>query len=323
MSDGVFASPPHAPHLNQLFGSKSEASALIAKHTANRSPVSLQPSSMSRKRKADDDLDVRMSASPSTSPSLSSQPLPSQRPIKRTRQASAIGRPLSLSRLLETLDADSLRAVLRSVAEAHPTLASEIPKLAPRPGVASALDVLRRYQQALRDAFPFGGDPASDYAFNRVRGHVGALLDALADFTPHFLPPHESSPQTSLTFLDGATHVVHGLPNWASYANNVPKHNAYDEIARAWVAVVQEAAKRAAGISLRYDGWDKKLAKHNEAAGGRLQAALDEMQRVLGWTASGPAAPAGAAHKDERESVRDQLLSGTYGSNVPVRVGPW
>jgi len=44
----------------------------------------------------------------------------------------------------------------------------------------------------------------------------------------------------------------------------------------------------------------------------------------LGWTAGGPGGGGqGGGHKDDRESVRDQLLSGTYGSNVPVHVGPW
>jgi protein Cut8 len=277
------------------------------------------PSSSSRKRKADDDFDTRMSASPSNSPNLASQPLPPPRQIKKPKSHAA-GRPLSLSRLLETLDAESLRTVLRGICDSHPELATEIPRRAPRPSVASALEVLHRYQNVLRESFPFGGDAASDYAYNRVRLPLQNLLDALNDFTPHFLPPNEVQVTMSLSFLDGATQIVHQLPNWHSFQNNLAKHNAYEELSRAWILVVQEASKRAAGISLRYDGWDKKLAKHNHLAGGRLQSAVDELNIVLGWAGSSTSAPHA---QDERANVREQLLSGTYGSNVPVRVGPW
>lgn len=341
--NGPFAMPPPVPpHLNQSFGSKSKkrcekkrekasADDLFAvpvsgpSHSHSHSTPPPPPPPPSRKRKAaDDDFDTRMSASPSTSPSLASQPLPAPRHIKKVR-AGAVGRPLSLPRLLETLDAESLRTVLRGVCETHPELASEIPRLAPRPSGASALGVLHHYQEVLRDSFPFGGDAASDYAYNRVRHHLQNLLDALNDFTPHFLPPNESQVTASLEFLDGATRIVHDLPNWHSFQNNMAKQNAYDELSRAWILVVQEASKRAAGISLRYDGWDKKLAKHNQLAAGRLQSAVDELNSVLGWAAGGSGVnQSSSSHaQDERASVRDQLLNGTYGSNVPVRVGPW
>ena len=276
-----------------------------------------------RKRKADDDDlrgDERMSASPTSSPNIPTQGLP--RSVKRPRSG-LVGRPLGLSRLLETLDVASLRNVLRSICDQHPAIAAEVIKSAPRPTVASALDLLKGYENALQNSFPFGGNPASDYAYYRVRPHLLALLDALSDFTPHFLPPNETQLGLSLSFLDGATEILHRLPNWDNMQHNLMKQNAYEEMSKAWSVVFREAEKRAGGISLHYEGWDKKLAKHNEQAQGRLQHALNELSAVLGWTGAQGSGQQHSTVGDDRASIRQELLSGNYGGNLGVRVGPW
>ncbi|KAI4270596.1 MAG: hypothetical protein L6R38_007080 [Xanthoria sp. 2 TBL-2021] len=281
------------------------------------------PTSAGRKRKAEDEepsADDRMSTSPS--PSFHQRTLPAHRITKRPR-AGASGRPLSLPRLLETLDADSLRGVLQTICQRHPGLGSEIEQTAPRPSVASALAVLKQYESALQAAFPFGGNQSSDYAYNRVKPALVNLLDALADFTPHFLPPHEPQASQSLSFLDSATEIIHQLPDWATFQHRLHKQNAYEEISKAWTLVIQEAAKRAGGIHVQYGGWDQKLAKHNQQSGGKLQEAVNEMSNHLGWMGGQPSTQQHGGRGIDLSSVRQELLSGTYGSNLPVRVGPW
>lgn len=263
-----------------------------------------------------------MSASPSASPSLSARSLPTPRQTKRTK-SSLIGRPLAISRLLETLDADSLRNVLQSICTHHPEIGTEVENTAPKPSVSSAISVLKCYESALQSSFPYGGDPSSDYAFNRVRQSLLNLLDALADFTPHFLPPHENQASQSLAFLDGATDIIHRLPDWSSFQNTLHKQNAYEEISKAWTMAIREAAKRAGGIQLQTNGWDQKIAKHNQQANGKLQEAMDELSASIGWMGGqGPSQQHGRS-TDDITSVRQELLSGTYGSNLQVRVGPW
>lgn len=278
--------------------------------------------STSRKRKAEDDepsADDRMS---SPSPGLSTRSLPAPRNIKRTRTG-VTGRPLALPRLLETLDAESLRSVLQSICSRHPGIGTEVEHTAPRPSVPSALDVLKKYESALQSSFPFGGDSTSDYAYNRVRQPLMALLDALADFTPHFLPPNETQASQSLAFLDGATEMIHRLPNWNSFQNSLFKQNAYEEMSGAWTLAIREAAKRAGGMQLQYGGWDQKLAKHNQQADGKLQEAVNELSASVGWMGGQPQAQQQGSRGDDLSSVRQELLSGTYGSNLPVHVGPW
>ena len=281
--------------------------------------------SSGRKRKAEDDeplTDDRMSFSPSDSPVPSTRLLPAQRHIKRMRSGPA-GRPLALSRLLETLDANSLRNVLQSICSRHPGISSEVEQTAPRPSVSSALDVLKSYESALRSSFPFGGDSTSDYAYNRVKQNLIALLDALADFTPHFLPPNETQATQSLTFLDGATDIIQRLPNWNTFQNNLHKQQAFEEISGAWALAIREAAKKAGGMQLQYGEWDQKLAKHNQQAGGKLQEAVNELSANIGWMGGQAQGQQQGSGGDDLTSVRQELLSGTYGSNLSVWVGPW
>ncbi|KAF3906197.1 hypothetical protein ABW20_dc0101300 [Dactylellina cionopaga] len=247
----------------------------------------------SKKRKASptDDADSqdnydRMSASPTTSPNLANRNIPAQptqyRNLKRARTG-VTGRPLPLSRLLETLDSNGLKAILRSLCERHPQLTAEITALAPKPTVGSSLSLLHNYENTLRQSFPYGGNPEGEYAYNRVKPALLELLDALSEYTPHFLPPNEQSLPNGFEFLDGATDIIHRLPNWENPIHNHHKNIAYEEISKAWILVLKETAKRGGGISLQYDGWDGKLQRHNEQSGGRLESTILELRSALGW----------------------------------------
>jgi len=279
-----------------------------------------------RKRKAsDDDAEDRMSASPTSSPSVASRSLPhtpAYRAHKRTRTSTAAGRPLDLPRLLETLDADQMRGLLQNICDHNPAIAHEVVTKAPRPSIESTLSVLNRYESTFKAAFPFGNRPSSDYTYNRVRQPMMQLIEALKDYTPHFLPPNETQPTVSLAYLDAVTSVVHRLPNWESYQHNQPKHESYDELSQAWTLVIQESAKRGGGFQLQFGGWDQKLLKHNELSGGRLQAAVNELRNNVGWI--GQAGPSTmASGSDERAAIRQQIMSGTYGADVSVGNGRW
>jgi protein Cut8 len=255
-----------------------------------------------RKRKATDDesSDDRMSASPGTT----NAELPRQPPRHTKRMRSNIsGRPLALPRLLETLSADEMRRLLQSICQRHPDIGNEVVSTAPRPSISSTLEVLSKYETAFQAAFPFGGR-------------------SLKDFTPHFLPPHEQQPATSLAFLDGATEVIHRLPNWDTYQHNRHKEEAYEEMAKAWAIVIREAAKKAGGMQLLYGGWDQKIVKHNEASGGKMQEAVNELRGSIGWMDADTSGPPASGPADAM-SIRQQLLSGNYGMGASAGIGAW
>ncbi|KAK7750534.1 Tethering factor for nuclear proteasome sts1 [Diatrype stigma] len=274
-----------------------------------------------RKRKAEDDGGDEMSVSPLSSPAIQSRQLVAPRPSKKIRSNEVTGRPLTLPRLLETLDATQLRAVLQTICERQPEIGDEVVKSAPRPSVACALQVLHDYQNRLREAFPYG-ESSSDYTYYRVKQPLVALIEALADFTPQFLPPNEVQAGVSLQFLDGATKVAHSLPDWESQSYRYHKENVYDEISKAWALVINEASKKGGGFVLHSGGWDQILNKHNQQSGGRLGSAINAMAANVGWV--GGAAGQGSnssSSAGQNPSILDQLMAGNYGS--PVRVGPW
>uniref|UniRef100_A0A8H7NGA1 Tethering factor for nuclear proteasome STS1 n=1 Tax=Bionectria ochroleuca TaxID=29856 RepID=A0A8H7NGA1_BIOOC len=140
-----------------------------------------------RKRKADEDGDESMA---STSPAISARTL--SRPSKKFRSHEVIGRPLSLPRLLETLDTAQLRTVLERICERHPEIGQEVTSGAPRPTVNSAVTVLDDYRRKLKESVPYG-ESSPEYTYYRVKDSLVALLDALSDFTPQFLPPMKPS----------------------------------------------------------------------------------------------------------------------------------
>ncbi|KAK6416937.1 Tethering factor for nuclear proteasome sts1 [Elasticomyces elasticus] len=284
------------------------------------------PSMSGRKRKASEEPDQdRMSTSPTASPSFGSRLLPTgstPRSIKRSRTGAAVGRPLALPRLLETLSAAEMRQLLQNVADQHPELQREIVTKAPRPSIESTLQVLSKYEDDFREAFPLGNRPSSDYSYNRVRQHLQQLIEALRDYTPHFLPPQESQAIVSLNYLDSVTDILHRLPNWDSYQHQRYKHEAYDEIAKAWALVIREASKRALGFHLQFGGWDQKLVDHNQKSGGRLEEAVNELRSALGFMQAAPSS-ASPGVSEERASIRQQLFSGSYGQQLGVGQGGW
>ncbi|MBE3045576.1 hypothetical protein IMZ48_24120, partial [Candidatus Bathyarchaeota archaeon] len=132
---------------------------------ANPDPFAVSPyaanMNSSRKRRFDDDGD-EMAVSPNTSPAIPSRQL--ARPAKKMRSNDVVGKPLSLNRLLETLDATQLRMVLQKICEHHPAIGHEVATGAPRPTVASALGVLADYQERLKAAIPYGNS-STEYTY--------------------------------------------------------------------------------------------------------------------------------------------------------------
>lgn len=273
----------------------------------------------SRKRKADEEHD-EMSVSPQSSPAVTSRQL--SRPSKKVRASpdQIAGRQLSLPRLLETLDTTQLRTVLQTICDRHPDIGHEIVTSAPRPSVTSALRILEEYQEKFKAAIPYG-QSSSDYTYYRVKQPLSALIDAISDFTAQYLPPIENQANISLQFLDGATKIIHELPEFDSTSYRHHKDGAYEEVAKAWALVISEASKRGGGFALHTGGWDQILTKHNQQSGGKLEAAMNAMVQA-GWAGNvnTNSLPTGLGSSDPN-SIINQLMNGTYGS--PVRVGPW
>ena len=216
-----------------------------------------------------------------------------------------------------------MRELLQNVCDQHPELQQEIATKAPRPSIESTLSVLSKYEGDFREAFPLGNLPTSDYAYNRVRQHLQQLIDALRDYTPHFLPPQETQTAFSFDYLNAVTNMIHRLPDWDTYQHQRHKSDAYDELAKAWALVIREAAKRAGGFHLQFGGWDQKLLEHNQKSGGKMEEAVNELRTGLGFMQAGAGAPPTGGVSEERMNIRQQLVLGMYGQQLGVGLGRW
>ncbi|KAF2864145.1 nuclear envelope [Piedraia hortae CBS 480.64] len=231
-----------------------------------------------RKRKASEDRDDRMSTSPTASPAMPH--IASSHRTKRLRMAPLpASQSLPLNRVLESLPREKLTTLVLDLCETRQEFAAELANRAPRPTVDETMTVLSRYERLFRDAIP-KGNVTPNYAFGRTRHQLTDLITALHDYTSAFIPPRETQPFVSLSFLDAATNLIHSLPNWNSYEYMRLKNEAYGELAGPWAVAVVESAKKAAGYRLQFEGWDEKLLEHNAKTGGRFTTAVAELESL-------------------------------------------
>lgn len=206
---------------------------------------------------------------------LNDNPSTLQYGAKRVRNLPS-GRPLPLSRLLNDLDKQGLQALLKTLCERHPGLSLEVYQHAPKPTVASALGLMTALQNKVQASFPFGGDSKGEYAYNRVLPHIRDLLEALMDYTPHFLPPNEAFLASTMAFLEGATTIISRLPDWHNPNHALLKREAFEEINGAWITAFREANRR---NQLGLFQYQEKLRRFNELSGDLLEGALSESQK--------------------------------------------
>ncbi|ORY83058.1 Cut8 six-helix bundle-domain-containing protein [Protomyces lactucae-debilis] len=261
-------------HFNPFSPSANSRTNSAGVHHSKRHFSATSPVSRAGKRKRSTD-DVDMECAPHAHTTTFS---PSN---KKTRNL-PVGRPLPLPRLLDSLDREGMRDLLKHLCERQPGLSSEVAKQLPRPGVQAALQSLQQLERHIQLAFPFGGDIKGEYAYNRVSPAITQLLEALADYVPSFLPPYEPHALDALAFLDGATGIIARLPEWHNINHMLSKRQAFEEMNGAWTVAFAEAAKRGGGVAAL--GYLEKLREWNTLSGGLLGEAVSAATQALEWT---------------------------------------
>ncbi|KAG5518281.1 hypothetical protein PMAC_003077 [Pneumocystis sp. 'macacae'] len=192
------------------------------------------------------------------------------------------GRPLPIVRLLEHLDSTSLRDIIQTLVNRHPTLLLEVTSISSRPDLSSVISILNGMEEQVRRSFPYGCNSAGEYAYNRIRPMLQKLMDTLLEYTCIFLPPYESNKSLTLTFLDHVTSMAHRFPEWNNPEHNYAKEELYHEISNAWISVILNIGKEGWG-GINGHEWMEKLIKHNEVGGGRLKSVIDVARCELAY----------------------------------------
>ncbi|WBW74163.1 tethering factor for nuclear proteasome Cut8 [Schizosaccharomyces osmophilus] len=189
--------------------------------------------------------------------------------VKKARQL-PVGNQLPLPRLFQYTEKQQLVSLLLQCVEKHPDLGRDIREKLPVPSLETCIGTMQKLSETLHSSFPYGGDKRGEYAFNRIREKYMAVLHALNDLVPCYLPPHSTCFEYNFAFLDAATNVVHQLPEFHNPNHNVYKSQAYYELTGAWLVVLKQLEERPILPLLPIE----ELEEHNQKSHNRLQEAV-------------------------------------------------
>ncbi|KAJ2910360.1 Tethering factor for nuclear proteasome sts1 [Coemansia aciculifera] len=181
---------------------------------------------------------------------------------KRTRMAgTAAPSEVSLDKLLEPLEEQSLRQLLDTLLAQNPGLGAQVRQLVPKPTVNSACSQLVRLERRLQAAFPYNksGPATDDYTFHRVRPALEELRDTIAMYLDHFthhglasthqqladehLPHALSHPAEWFDLLAQATNVASRMPMWDRPDNNDIRRETLRQLADGWLRAIMATSR--------------------------------------------------------------------------------
>ncbi|KAJ3316320.1 Tethering factor for nuclear proteasome sts1 [Blyttiomyces sp. JEL0837] len=209
---------------------------------------------------------------------------------------------LPLNRILETLNKQELLNIITSLVDQHPGLESPVAALLPRPTLSSASEHLKQCQKRLESSYPYskeyGQDNRSDYAHNRVRGHLAELREILSLYLTYFTEPasypsdqvHEY-PTGAFGFLVIAFKTALAMPVWNSHEHNESsRYEVLRWVAKGWRVAIAEIRRRVSEEGRMYGAslvgeWARDLAGMvNEVKGGfGFAEVMEEFRIYLGW----------------------------------------
>lgn len=217
--------------------------------------------------------------------------------LKRSRTPRICGSGLPVNRLIETLDKESLQALLQQLVTHHPETTVTINKLSPKASLEDSVKLMKSKFQSIIDHLPYKCDIESDYSYIRVKAHLTEFLNCLSDFILTLLPPMDAGLENACAILNVITNMIHELPNFSNNEFQYTKSTAYEQIANLWLIVLTSQASRddeseavcddAAVSSLNVEktcefvktlkehDLQVKMEKHNEISYGKFSAVVD------------------------------------------------
>ncbi|CAM0137452.1 unnamed protein product [Umbelopsis sp. WA50703] len=250
-----------------------------------------------RKRRISDDEDMALSPS-SADPSFDFGKALQSSIRTETKAKSAdnsskrskidIEKHLSVSKLLDTLDKSTLVDLVNGLIDSYPSLQSEIEKHIPPPTLQSASQVINDLEYKLSESFPYNrnGQVRDDYSFNRVKGPLIDLVNAVQEYADHFTTSSDF-PTTTFSFLHFATLVAERLPTWNNPTHNTIQRNLFLELGKYWITAIEQATSKI-GEGKIYGQqvvteWARNLTQHNASTNNMFSEAIEVFSDRLGW----------------------------------------
>ncbi|KAI9284773.1 Cut8 six-helix bundle-domain-containing protein [Umbelopsis sp. AD052] len=195
---------------------------------------------------------------------------------------------LSVRKLLDTLDKTTLVDLVNGLIDSYPSLQPEIEKNIPAPTLQSVSQVINDLEYKLSESFPYSrsGPIRDDYSYNRVKGHLMDLVNALQEYADHFTTSSDF-PTTTFSYLHFATLVAERLPTWSNPTHNNIQRNLYLDLVKYWMKAIEQATSKIAEGKIYGEQvvteWAKNLMQHNSTTNGLFSEAIDLFANSLGW----------------------------------------
>ncbi|CAO3694198.1 unnamed protein product [Umbelopsis ramanniana] len=195
---------------------------------------------------------------------------------------------LSVRKLLDTLDKTTLVDLVNGLIDSYPSLQPEIEKNIPPPTLQSVSQVINDLEYKLSESYPYSrsGPLRDDYSFNRVKGHLMDLVNALQEYADHFTTSSDF-PTTTFSYLHFATLVAERLPTWSNPTHNNIQRNLYLDLVKYWMKAIEQATSKIAEGKIYGEQvvteWAKNLMQHNNTTNGLFSEAIDLFANSLGW----------------------------------------
>ncbi|KAJ1564222.1 Tethering factor for nuclear proteasome sts1 [Cladochytrium tenue] len=289
-------------------------------HTAAAAPSGSSASASSRSP-SPQLLHPHLPSSPGLTPSSSGSPRRRNglRDSITRSAADATEIVLPLTRILETLQKEDLLNIIEGLVTQRPGLDADVAALIPRPSVSSAVAHLQLAKMKLDTAYPFsraaaGQDRSSEYAYNRVRTHLAALLELVGVYLTYFTQPaplaapsssssssaaaaadQNEYPAVAFGFLHHAATLAASLPRWASDAHHAATRRAcWTWVAHAWAVATDHVASLVRDharmfLASAVADWHADLvaaraaAQELDALGSLFDSPLGAFEGSLGW----------------------------------------
>lgn len=222
---------------------------------------------------------------------------------KKSKTPRICGLSLPVSRLIETLNKDSLQDLLQQIITHHPETAATISKVSSKANLDDSVTLIRSKFQKITDHLPYKCDVESDYSYIRVKVHLTEFLNCSSDFILTLLPPMDVGLSYACSMLDVITTMIHNLPNFSNNEFQYTKSTAYEQIANLWLIILTNKANREDDgdavcddstastqnventlefvRTIRTEDILAKLEKHNELSLGKFTAVLDFIKSEL------------------------------------------
>lgn len=203
---------------------------------------------------------------------------------KRIKSDKVIGQPLSIDRMIDTLNKQDLSELISKLIDSRPDITADVIRLSPKLSAEDCVRCLREKVDKIVGSLPYKVDPVSEYAFLRVKSLCFDFFQSLSDYILNFLPPVNNDTVDILDFLTKfLLQVLYRLPAFENGEFNHYYRLTIDKINHIYVESLSKfIQEKQANIYILLDGgWSKDIEEINRLNNGDFARVCNFLESTM------------------------------------------